>query len=400
MRLLIALWALLLPIVASAHNPAVETLLGFKSEGSAGSDFSTTGQALNTADGGDADSCGDTIFAYSINGPFTCTLDKFQVYVTGVNGTLGASDFVAELFASDGSQPTGAAISSQTALTASVAGSAWSEWAGFNDVLAANAQYWVVAKNCNASPATNYPTVLRQVLNSMPIPPNRGSGMSYLCSTNGGTSWAACTNPSSAPAVVVECAEGYAMGYPFTTGSAGNAVFTPNIAYDTREAGVIMTVPDDAKLRVIGGVCATAKIGTPAAGLRYRLYNGTTLIASTGTRAAALVNTSPAYLKLYFASPQILDAGATIRLVAGAAATGDTSSNGYGVGFVNVSADAEAQTLKPFNMSRTTYDGSTWTETTTIVPSCALILDNGDYFEAGATGGSDKYQGINGGLNK
>jgi hypothetical protein len=390
MKKLLAIF-LLLASSAIAQNPTMEDTLGMKWTN--GNDYGLFTYNLDAADSGDSDSCSDDVFAISINPAKTCTIDKFRLLINSKAGTIGATDMVAALKASSAGAPSGADIASYNTLTTALTGGMFIEWAGFNDSVTRSVQHWIVVKNCNATPGTNYPIIVRD---ANALSPSRyigeyGTGDSYRCSNDGGATWAACSGASKPPGFVVECAEGFSFGWPIElqSGAAASSSGGAKKAYDVNEVGFMFTTPADAKLKILGVTCDIAKQGTPTGAVKYRLYNGTTHVADTDTMSAANMVTSGGHRRLFFSSAQELAANTSYRISVASLGAGDSSSNAYGLGYVTFENDAESLALKPFGgtMQYTAYNGSSWSQTAAQTPLCSVILDNSDYFGTQAGGG-------------
>jgi hypothetical protein len=383
MKRLLSLLLLLSADAFAQNNPAFPAFLGFRPPMDGGT-ISTTTIALDAADGGDSDSCSDDLIAYSIQPSGTVTIDKFRIYLTAVASTLGANDLVVEMFASDGAAPTGSALVSYNTLTGGApVGAGWIEWAGFNDAITRGSQYWMVVKNCNATPTTNFPTIARITVFTTPIQSDGGSGLSYRCSSDGGTGWSVCSSPNTVPPMAIEFGSGTgntSAGMPYHSITAPSSTGSANRAYDTQEAGVYFTTPADTRHNAIGISCLLAKVSTPSAGLRYRWYNNTTLQASTDTKAENFINTSVRWRTLYFSSTQVIPANTVVRVVASAAATGDASTTGYAPAIATSDSDTETLALRPYGVRKTILTGGSWTETNTETMFCTFVLDNGDLY--------------------
>lgn len=398
MKKLLFVLALTVPLVslAQVHNPALESTLGFPPV----LDWISSPinpYSLDAADGGDSDSCSDDMVSLGVFTTEAKTLDKIRVFSPQKTGTIGSNDLTATLYAGSLGVPTGSAITTCNTITSAAASNIYLEWTCFNDALTANTSYVILIKNCNATPASNYVTISRGSGLGLKVSDFRTGVWADRCTNDGGTTWTLCDDGQSSFAVA-EYADGTSAGNPFSLYTTPNSATSSYRAYDTRKVGAYFTTPPDAKINSIGAACVGVKSGTPSAGFRMQLLEGSSSVIYGHTTAAADINTNHGWLKSYWTRTELAP-NTAYRIVFTAAATGDTSSNGYTLGYWAVENDAESLALRPFGMKFTAYDGSNWTETETVSPICYLILDNSDYFGTQSSGGSNKSSGINGGLN-
>lgn len=402
------------------HNSAIETYFGYKPENTIAGTV-VTGFGLDQADGGDGDDCtsingagtgaSDDIIAFSLQPSAAKTLDKFRFYASAKNGTLGANDIAAELMAAAAGVPSGSPGTTCNTISTAAAASTWIEFTCFtgSDSLTANVQRFIRVRNCNASAASNNISAQRGSHFGNRINPGRATGWGMRCTTDAGTGWTQCDDENVVPMIAVY-GDGTVEGEPWATITTANAAANGNRVYndgsDDREVGSEFTTPPDAKLRAIGLIMHVAKIGTPTGNLRYRLYEGTTLIATTGTAAIADVSTTAGWVKLYFSSVQTLNANTQYEILASSDASGGSTSNSYGVTVMAMDLNAtggaeesESLLLRPAGgtMHLTVFDDTTRTDTETSIAPAALILDNSDYFGTQSGGGRRAPRSLSGG---
>lgn len=313
----------------------------------------------------------------------TRTLNKVRVWCT-TSGSPIAADFRCELYSHSGT--TGAPNASlQTAtVPASISNGAWIEWTGLSTSLTAGTMYWLVFKNLNATPGTNFysisvhgstsattPTTLLGAVGGDPTT-NWGWGMRRTL--NSGTAWA--TSPITACGTIrLEFADGYFAGFPL---GATNT----QLVYSAREAGAYVISPD-VPLNVTGINMPIVKTGTPTGFVRYRLYIGSsaspTLIGTTGSlpSVATVVTTPFGYYPLYFSSPITIPPSSPIRVVLSETTQSDVSTNRYNALAWDIENDANTKALMGSIQSTLSTDGgATFAETDTIVAPFALTLTN------------------------
>lgn len=355
------------------------------------------GDAIST--GTLAISASGTRLVYSFKPWEAKTLSKVKVFASAVTGTLGASDLKLELYSySQGTMLSSANPSSllqtSTTVTATPTGASWVEFTGFTQALTAGTQYALVLSNANGTPASNFPTYRWTTNGNVHLLGSSATGWNKRHSTD-----AFGTNSVSLAAAIggvrLEFSDGTFAGMPFSdssvTGTEG--------VFAAREMGVKFTTPADAKLRVIGIGTRITFTGTPGNTLRFRLYNGTSLIDTT---ASAINWTTGNTVNSFFSSPIVLSSNNTYRAMMGENTNADTSANRFNMYQYTVENDANSKALLPFGgWVKTVFDGtSTWTDTDTSAPIMWLILDTSDPFDTtgGGTGGTFKRVALGGGL--
>jgi hypothetical protein len=165
--------------------------------------------------------------------------------------------------------------------------------------------------------------------------------------------------------------------------------------YSTREVGVKFTTPTNGKFRVIGITFFIFRNGTPTGNLRYRLYNGTSLVDTTVSTVpnTQTTNGNAQYIPLYFSTTQSLSANTTYRITIAESSQSDTSSNYYSSYKYTCGTDTGYSSLLPFNgtFQKTYYDGSSWTDYSDQIYACGLILENENAIDTSSGGGSSAY---------
>jgi len=375
---LAALLAVLLPLQAPAGTPqnnvyAIGPLSGL-STGSLENN-SNTNNTTNRV-------------AYTFIPTVSKTVSKVIVRVVSVTGTLAPGDLRLDIMTSDttAGKPTSTSLANSSTLTAVPTGASFIEFTGFNQAVTAHTKYHLVIRNQNASAGTNFATLLVGAADSGLI--ENGStggtwGWNYNISTNSGTSYSTLDN--SLTSFRVEYTDGTFEGFPYF--GAGND--TTNIVYSGREVGFKLTTPSNAKWRIKGLLFPVFKSGTPTGDVRFRLYNDTTLLAtSAATFPIGAVGTSASvvYAYLPFSSIQEIEPGTTIRGVIGETTQSDASTNYIATRVYNWHNDANSLALKPLGASLTYYNGTSWTDTSTILPMFKIVLDEDQPFASTGAG--------------
>ncbi len=319
-----------------------------------------------------------TWMAFSFVPDANRTVTACNFVFRALTGTLAATDVSCTIYSDTGSAAPNAAISAATttvtpALTAGNLGLLVS-FTGISQAVTAGTMYWAVLKNLNATPASNFPN-WRYALNGSVSRLNRDFIVST--SVNSGGAWTA--QSFGVGCQRIDYLDGTSDGAPFLQVSFPA---TGIEVYDTRELGSLFTLPPNVAPLVRGIAIAQLKAGTPAGSMRFRLYQDTTLLGTTATIPVGRVTNVIAggdALKLWFATPISVPAGATVRLTV-STTTGGDASNYYAPVLSQISNDATSKALLPFQAGggivSTYFNGSTWAQDSTLIPQMALVLDS------------------------
>jgi hypothetical protein len=304
------------------------------------------------------------------------TLSKVRVFLNK-SGTLAAADYRLEVY-SDNSGSPGTSLATATAPASNPAGGTFVEWTGLSLSLTPNNQYWLVMKNLNATPASNFFTV--RYLNGC-VPEQFGNqpfqswGAINKSSSNSGSSWS--FNARDVGGYRLEFADGTFAGLPVTE------TFTTPQVYGTREWGAYFTSPA-ADLVVAGVSMMIRKVGTPTGIPQYRIYqdvNASTrvLLGTTSTAQNGPWDTSSPgpWQPLYFSTPIRVTANLPTRVVLSETTQSDASGNRFESRGYSVENDTNSVALIGFKGTLTTDSGSTFTETDTETVPFALYLGEG-----------------------
>lgn len=303
------------------------------------------------------------------------TLSKVRFYVSAVTGTLGASDIVAELYQlPDGLLSTttasgsGTLVESRSTVTSTPTGAAWVEVTGWTSVCTAGKQYAIVLKNANGTPASNNYTV-RWVTGLHDDGLGSGSmGWWKRQSTDSGSTYS--SNTAAVAGLELEWSDGSLSGL---AASQGSVTAVGDGIYQARELGANFTTPAQARPRVIGVLALLAVSGTPTGNIRFRIYRGTTLVATTEPQTQ---RTGASTVQMgFFTSVQELDAAVEHYVTCGETTNADTSANRINLQELTVRDAAATKGLLPSGGWRKALLDSTWTVTDTASIAIALILD-------------------------
>lgn len=321
-------------------------------------------------------------------------LNKILFYTSNVWGTLSVGDIVAELWSDGSSGQPNTSLESRATVSSVPTGGAWVEVTGFTATIQRGVRYWLVLKNANAAPATNYFSIMYCPNGSTPIlvTSNSGTwGWSKIQSTDGGTTWG--TAGGGFCGTRLEFSDGSFTGMPIS--SYG---LMSGLVYAGRKVGAYFTAPANAQLSVAGLAHAIYKSGVPSVDVQFELYDGATLLATTDPIAKGSVSAG-VWATAYFPSPVTLPKNSPVRAVLAEPANSDTATNYYRTYGYTLENSAASRSLMPFGgtLRKTYFDGTSWAETLTEIPLFALILNTSGDFAAQAGGGVSRGRVINAG---
>lgn len=318
------------------------------------------------------------------------TLDSVRIFLDSVTGTLATSEFTCSLQGSNAGQPDGTSIETQTPVGSFgnvVAG--WNDFFNWSTALMAGTQYWLVFKNLNGTPASNYPAI--RVVACVPFvystTSSAFSGWMRRISTDSGSIWGA--EDATRGTFRIGYSDGTFAGFPV---QGQTVTGTTNGIYGAREIGNYFVAPANAKPNVIGlAVLMSSASGVPTGGLRARLY---TAPADPTTTAPTLLKTSAAlapimspfnqHMVLPFDSAYQLTPGTAYLAMFGETTNSDASSVRFNVRLLLLDEDSNSRALIPLGAGKTAYyNGTTWAAYTSdqLIPM-ALLLEPGNEFSA------------------
>lgn len=323
------------------------------------------------------------------------TLSKIRVRAGKSSGTLGTSDFVCEIYASGtNGKPTGSALASSTTVSPAInsGGDTCYTFSGFSYALTTGTQYFAVFKNANGSPGSNnfYIDLIKGGTNAFQI---GGTGARTWESSDGGSTWG--TGKEGVTNINVEYSDGTTQGIVFEywryPGQGGYGV------YGARECGVKFTV-GDVPIRIIGGASHIYYTGAPTGNIRCKLYQNTTLIATSGSFPYGVLGYFGVQ-PFFFDGEYELAKNTSYRLVWCETTQSDASTDRYDVANIKVPTLTENRQNLPFGgtWQGTFFDGSSWTDSDNEISNGALIL--AEPFNGAAAGYSARgSSALNGGL--
>lgn len=331
----------------------------------------------------------------------TKTLNKVKLYMVTKTGTPGTTDLTCDLYSNSTSNIPNASIDGPMSADAVGASGTWVQWSGFTTSCTAGTQYWLVFKNANGTPASNNPTyqwtgspsTLGPIAIQGTVSPSAGSyGWNKLQTANSGSSWTTPNPGAGGPRL--EFSDSTYDGMPFQSIVRPASGTTANRAFGTQEVGVRFNIPSGVTYNVKGVGMFLNKTSTPG-DLRFRLYQGTTLLGTTNPIAAADVSSTLVgdWFTAYFSSPiSIISTNNPFRVVMGDATAGDGNTVGYNPALYTLENDAGSLGLKPMNgtLQKTITADNTaspvvFSDTATDIIPFALLMDTAG--ELTASGG-------------
>jgi hypothetical protein len=308
------------------------------------------------------------------------TLNTVRMTVSTITGSLAATDLTCDVYSDLPGAPN-ASLASTNNIGGSPPVVGWNTWQGLSQVLTAFTQYWLVFKNVNGVPGTNFPQ-WRYVSNATASPfmernsTNKNCGFTSVTSTNGGTSWSAIS--SGVGGFRLGFSDGSFFGMPMTNSTTG-----ADHAFGANEVGVKFTSPANCVLAVAGIGFQCEALGAPSGQLRFRIYNGTTLLGTTANLALTVPTALTGnWLYSYFASDVVVQPSTVLRVTMSDSAADNTSNCYLTANDCTVDSDANSLPLLPFGgtLMKTTFNGTTWTDTNTSILPFALLLDDAGGF--------------------
>jgi hypothetical protein len=325
--------------------------------------------------------------AYGFFAPASKTINTVRVFVSAVAGTLAATDLQLDVYSDTPGTPN-ASLSSTTNIGGTApTGTGWITFQGLSQAVSGGTQYWLVIRNNNAIQGTNNAT-FRQVFGCL-SPAFAGVNVSNLwggniClkSSNAGSTWGVVSGTATG-SVRVGFSDGSYWGFPVSNNATG-----ADKAFGSNEVGVKFTSPANAILNVAGIALPVTQSGSPTGNLRFRLYNDTTLLGTTANVLQAYTGNASQWYYGYFGSDIVVQPGTVLRASFCDSAADSSSAFFRTSNEVTVDSDSNSLALMPFEgtLQKTTFNGTSWTDTNTSIIPFALILDSAGEFGASCGG--------------
>lgn len=345
--------------------------------------------------------------AQGFTAPVSCTLDQWCGYVSAKTGTLGATAGVVAIYSESSAIPN-SSLSSGTFDP----GTTGFKCSTISQAITSGTQYFFNITNAQGTPASNNFALRNGGENSLAMAGNShgngtgSSGAMMMTSTNNGSSWGAGAGYRGASAWFrAHCSSGTYFGFPaILDDNPDNVVDSNDRVYNARRVGNSFQIAAGPSQNLRCVEFLFGKNGTPSAAMKYELYTGTTLTASTATAGSVGMITGRQFVPLCFSSAQVLTPGTTYRLVMteGDAGGGSTAASFTPWRF-DFDSTAASKALKPLNGTITkticssSCSGGSWTDTDTSYYLMNYSLDPGNEFVAASSGGNASK--INRGIN-
>ena len=317
------------------------------------------------------------------------TLNKVLFRIATVVGVLGSGDISCALYSQDSAGKPASQIEVSTTVSSTPTGAAWVEVSGFSSAVTRGERYYLVFRNLNATPSSNYFSIAYQGNtggnNGFALGVLHYLGWSKVHSTDSGVTW------GNSSTINTNFRLEYSDGTFEGMANRGCAYVAGTAIYGSgRKSGGIFTSLN-ATMNVIGIAMTVGKLNNPSTPFWFELYNDTTLLGQTAVTTSISVSYS-GIVSLYFPEPIVLPANtANIRVVMARSDSSDTVSNAW-FPFLYIVDDGSAatQAMRPFNgtLRAAYYDGSSWTNNDNYIPVITLLLDTNGEFTATGSGGA------------
>lgn len=340
--------------------------------------------------------------AFSFILPEDKTLNTIKWFIDSKTGSPASGSIRLDIY-SDTSNAPNATLANSTTTSGSFANKTWVSQTGYSLALTAGTRYWIVIRNVDGAPTTNYVDI-RYLEGSMGCAWSQYSAVDasfrMLESVNSGSFWGNDNREGTFP-FRLDFSDGTYFGFPVgekvraLEGVAGQGV------YSSRAFGCLITTPANASFKVKGVSFQIGKSGTPTGSARCQIYQGTNLVsgATSNLLLPASIPSAGGIFTFFFPTSITLASATAYRIVVSESTQSDTSSNRYMItSFKNIDSDSNSQALKPWGATAaaTYYDGSSWADDTTQIVPLILHLDSSGEF-ASAGGGVKNSNSVSGG---
>jgi hypothetical protein len=364
---------------------------------------STSTQQLNgSASGG----WSQTWLAYQFIAPAgNKSVTEVSAYISNVIGTLGANDLQCDVMIDSNGipgTPPGSSIGNSNTLAGGAPSSAG--WIRFTGITGASTTfgtaYWLLFRNGNGTPTSNYPQFRFTPSNSIPFWDGGSTtfwSLGKKVSTDGGSTWTA-GSVATIGGWRIKFSDGSYWGFPVQNAAAGtDKVFSTG---GTGYLGMKFTTPPGAQLNVTG-MTFYSKVQDSSSGNRVvaiYLDSGTgSLGAQQGSDANVVLNGivnagGSGYYHQKFPSVITLQPATSYRAVIRSSAGSSTSYHSCPTEYT-IDSDSNSLAILPggsesggATFQKTYWNGSAWTDTNTSLLPFALTLDNTGEFTASGSG--------------
>jgi hypothetical protein len=301
------------------------------------------------------------------------TINKVQMALSAVAGTLAATDLRCDIY-SDVSGKPNASLGNTTTISSTPAGAGFFEFSGLSVLETAGNQYWAVFRNLNGVPGTNFPTVRMGAQGTWTLV-TASYGLAKWETTDGAT-WI--TSQLGGFGLRIGYSDGTYYGAPVSNTPTG----LHKIFGSTWE-GVQFTMPANETANVRGVRFYKAIVtGSPTGNLQANIIVGNnvyTTVAMPNQSAIVIAG----YVDLDLATTVQIPGGSTVTILLNDTAA-DSSSNAYQLIEYDVDTNVNSLALMPmggtFKRAFSTNAGVTISTDTSVIYPMSLILDSsGEY---------------------
>lgn len=301
------------------------------------------------------------------------TVSEIHIPLASITGSVSAGDLRLAIYSDSAAKPN---TEIEGINSAGAPANGWNSITGYTTSLTAGTTYWIVARNMNSTPASNYFTIGRRALSvsgyGLSINSNTGTqgGWMSASTTDSGANWSRSTNTMAA---VIVFSDGTREGFPIVGAGTSCQV------YSSRECGLHIRTGSTG-LRVTGASAMVSRTGTPTGSARFRLYEGTGNTRTLVATSQSTTNTGTVgHTQMWFTSTVILKAWTWYTLVLSETTQSDTSTNRFNMGGYALRSEHaslfHSMLGAATKYSSTTDGGSTWTDTNDEISYVAFLLD-------------------------
>jgi len=294
------------------------------------------------------------------------TLSEIWVNLSTPTGSPSTSNIVCDIFAANtttNTAPTGASLG-QATISSTAAG--WRSFTGFSVSLTAGSRYFAVIRNKEGTPASNF--ILVSCNDAGDVSKNTFSyEPSYFTSTDGGATWTARRGVASHLAVF---ASGNSSGRPLGTTTTSSQI------YNTRMYGIKYTIPSGISAPLAGAIFLLGtETGNPTGNVVAKVYNNTTLIATSLAIPDAIASNSFGFYTAIFDDTYLFSPSDTLRLVIGETTQSDASTDRHNISKFTTPETTASRNAWWGSPIETYYDGSSWTDGGGFLPILSPLID-------------------------
>jgi hypothetical protein len=276
------------------------------------------------------------------------TLSAISLQIGSITGSLGPNDLELDVYSDNGAQLPNASLGAGYTSTTVIQSGLWYTWSGYAGVTTSGKMYWLVLKNKNAAPTTNY-AVLKSWTSQVtaPMPLITGVGTQVVQGVTATYNTAAWNSTGNIGIFKIYYSDnGKYQGYPLT----GYSVDSTNTVYSGAAVGSVFITSSASMSVSCITMQTTTKMGTPTGNLQFQIYagsSGTLSLLGTTDPAPSFSNSGyPA--TACFESPVIVPANTTIRVVMSETSSNDTSANAYRTYYMTYDSTPGSPGLMPF----------------------------------------------------